>query len=102
MFSLFKIRNQSKKMGSSIVDQKHKHCNSNKPECPSSPDRVKHIVNLLELIESETKIAKEGIIDGARITWSDKLNVPESSISDKDALQGTIFLNEDYTIERIN
>ncbi len=102
MFPLFKIRNQGKKMGSSIVAQKHKHCNPNKPELPSPFDSVKHIVNALELMPSETKIAKAGIIDGARIAWSDKLNVPESSISDHTALQGIIFLNEDYTIERVN
>ena len=45
---------QGKKMGSSIVAQKHKHCNLNKPELPSSPDNVKHIVNVLELTPSET------------------------------------------------
>ena len=93
---------QGKEMGSSIVAQKHKHCNPNKPELPSSPDTVKHIVNALELTPSETEIAKAGVLDGARIAWSEKLNVPESSISDQTALQGIIFLNEDYTIERIN
>lgn len=93
---------QGKKMGSSIVAQKHKHCNPNKPELPSSPDTVKQIVNALELIPSETEIAKVGVLDGARIAWSDKLNVPESSISDQTTLQGIIFLNEDYTIERVN
>ena len=93
---------QGKDMGSSIVGQKHKHCNPNKPELPSSPDNVKHIINALELIPSETKIAKAGVLDGARIAWADKLNVPESSISDQTALQGIIFLNEDCTIERVN
>jgi hypothetical protein len=93
---------QGKEMGSSIVAQKHKHCNPNKPELPSSPDTVKHIVNALELIPSETEIAKAGVLDGARIAWSDKLNVPESSILDQTALQGIIFLNEDCTIERVN
>ena len=93
---------QGKDMGSSIVDQKHKHCNPNKPELPSSPDTVKHIVNALELIPSETEIAKAGVLDGARIAWADKLKVPESSISDQTALQGIIFLNEDFTIERVN
>ena len=53
-------------------------------------------------LPSETTIAKKGVLDGARIVWSDKLNVPESSISDQTALQGIIFLNEDYTIERVN
>ena len=93
---------QGKDMGSSIVGQKHKHCNPNKPELPSSPDNVKHIINALELIPSETKIAKTGVLDGARIAWADKLNVPESSISDQTALQGILFLNENYTIERVN
>ena len=93
---------QGKDMGSSIVGQKYKHCNPNKPELPSSPDNVKHIINALELLPSETKIAKTGVLDGARIAWADKLNVPESSISDQTALQGIIFLNEDCTIERVN
>ena len=93
---------QGKNMGSSIVGQKHKHCNPNKPELPSSSDNVKHIINALELTPSETGIAKAGVLDGARIAWADKLNVPESSISDQTALQGIIFLNEDCTIERVN
>jgi hypothetical protein len=93
---------QGKAMGSSIVAQKHKHCNPNKPELPSSPDNVKHIVNALELIPSETEIAKAGVLDDARIAWSKKLNVPESSISDQTAFQGIIILNEDCTIERVN
>jgi hypothetical protein len=93
---------EGKEMGSSIVAQKHKHCNPNKPELPSSPDTVKHIVNAIELIPSETEIIKAGVLDGAIIAWSDKLNIPESSISDQTALQGIIFLNEDCTIERVN
>ena len=93
---------QGKDMGSSIVGQKHKHCNPNKPELPSSSDNVKHIINALELIPSETEIAKGDVLDGARIAWADKLNVPESSISDQSALQGIIFLNEECTIERVN
>lgn len=93
---------QGKDMGSSIVGQKHKHCNPNKPELPSSFDNVKHIINALELLPSETEIAKAGVLDGARIAWADKKNVPESSISDQTALQGIIFLNEDCTIERVN
>jgi hypothetical protein len=93
---------QGKAMGSSIVGQKHKHCNPNKPELPSSFDNVKHIINVLELLPSETEIAKAGVLDGARIAWADKKNVPESSISDQTALQGIIFLNEDCTIERVN
>ena len=93
---------QGKNMGYSIVTQKHKHCNPNKPELPSSPNYVKHIINALELLPSEIEIAKAGVIDGARIAWAEKLNVPESSISDQSALQGIIFLNEDCTIERVN
>ena len=31
---------QGKEMGSLIVAQKHKHCNPNKPELPSSPDNT--------------------------------------------------------------
>ena len=93
---------QGKNMGSSIVAQKHKHCNPNKPELPSSSNNVKHIINALELTLSETVIAKAGVLDGARSAWADKLNVPESSISDQRALQGIIFLNEDFTIERVN
>lgn len=93
---------QGKDMGSSIVGQKHKHCNPNKLELPSSSDNVKHIINALELIPSETEIAKAGVLDGARIAWADKLNLPESSISDQSALQGIIFLNEECTIERVN
>lgn len=58
---------QGKNMGSSIVSQKHKHCNPNKPELPSSSDNVNHIINTLELIPSETEIAKAVILDGARI-----------------------------------
>ena len=65
-------------------------------------DNLKHIINALELIPSETEIAKAGVLDGARIAWADKLNVPESSISDQTALQEILFLNEDCTIERVN
>lgn len=96
------VYEQGKDMGSSIVDQKHKHCDPNKPKLPSSADNVKHIINALELIPSETKVAKTGVLDGARIAWADKLNVRESSISDQTALQEIIFLNEDCTIEREN
>jgi len=72
---------QGKAMGSSIVGQKHKHCNPNKPELPASPDNVKHIVNALEFVPSETEMAKAGLLDGARIAWAEKLDLPESSIS---------------------
>ena len=93
---------QGKGIGYSLVNQKHKHYNLNKFELPLSPNNVKHIINALELLPSETKIVKKGILYGARIAWADKLNVPESSISDQSALQGIIFLNEDCTIERVN
>ena len=93
---------QGKNIGSSIVRQKHKHCNPDKIELPSSPDNVKHIINTLELLPSETEIAKSGVLDGARIAWADQLNVPQSSISDQTALKGITFLNEKYTIERVN
>ena len=92
---------QGKKMGISIVNQKYKHCNPNKPDLPSSPDNVKHIINTLELLPSETEIAKAGVVDGAKVGWANKLNIPESSILDQSALQGIIFLNEDHTIERV-
>ena len=93
---------QGKNMGSSIVGQKYKHCNPDKPELPSSPDNVKHIINAIELLPSETNIAKKGILNGVRSALSDKLKVPESSISDQTALQGIIFLNKEYTIECVN
>lgn len=57
---------------------------------------------MIELSQEETNIAKVGILDGARMNWSEKLNVAESSISDETALQGVIFLNENWTIDRIN
>ena len=63
---------------------------------------MKHIINALELLPSETEIAKVGVLDGAKIAWADKKNVPERSISDQTALQGIIFLNKDCTIERVN
>ena len=43
------------------------HKNPNKLELPSSSDNVKHIINTLELIPSETEIAKAGVVDGAKI-----------------------------------
>lgn len=74
--------------------------NPNKPEeLPSPPDNLKHTVNALELIPSETEIAKVGVLNSARIAWSEKLNVFERSISAQTALPGIIFLNENYTIE---
>ncbi len=54
---------QSKDMGFSIVAQKHKHCNPNKRELPSSPENVKHIVNMIELSLDETHIAKAGVLE---------------------------------------
>jgi hypothetical protein len=61
-----------------------------------------HFVNAIELLPSETNTAKAGILDGARFRWADTLNVPESSISDQTALQGIIFINEDYRLPRVN
>ena len=96
------MSDQGKRTGFSIVGQKHKHCDPTKNELPSSPSNVKHVVNLLELLPIETEIAKTAVIDGARVAWADRLNIPESSVSDQTALQGIIFLNEDCTIERVN
>lgn len=93
---------QGKNTGYSIVNQKHKHCHPTLVERPYSPQNVKHIVNMIELSQEETNIAKVGILDGARMGWSEKLNVAESSISDETALQGIIFLNENLRIDRIN
>jgi hypothetical protein len=93
---------QGKKMSYSIVAQKHKHCNLSKPELPSSPDNVKHIINMLELLSSETTIAKSGVLDGVRNGWADKWNVPKISVSDETALKRILFLNEDVTMERTN
>jgi hypothetical protein len=56
------MHEQGKKMGYSIVAQKHKHCNPSKPELPSSPDNVKHIINTLELLSSETTIVKSDVL----------------------------------------
>jgi len=50
---------QGKTVGSSIVAQKQKHCNPNKGACPSLPNNIKHIINILELLPSETSIAKD-------------------------------------------
>ena len=83
---------QGKNMGYSIVSKKYKHCNPNKTELSSSPANVKHIINALELLPSERNIVKKGIIDGAKSALSDKLKVPESSISDQTALQEIIFM----------
>lgn len=71
-------------------------------ELPSSTDKVKYIINLLELTSSESEIAKLGILDVALNTWSNKLYIPKDYISDEIALQGIIFLNENFTIRRIN
>jgi hypothetical protein len=69
---------------------------------PSSLENVKHIINKLELLSSETTIVKTAVLDGARNGWADKLNVPEISISNETALKRIFFLNEDLTIECIN
>lgn len=96
------MHEQGYNSGLSVVKQKHKHCDPNKSEVPSSAMNVKHIINLLELTPSEQQIAKKSFTDGARLGWAKELNVPEHSISDSDALQGTIFLNEQITIKRID
>jgi hypothetical protein len=91
------VYEQGNGTGFSVVLQKYKHCNPSKVELPHSPDNVKHIINLLELLPNEKTIAKNAVIDGAKIGWAEKWNV-----SDETALQGILFLNEDFTIERIN
>jgi len=92
---------QSENLGISMVGQKYKHCNIDKVELPSGPHNVKHIVNTIELTNSETEIAIQGIIDGAKIGWAENLNLPTSSISDETALQGVTIINQDITIKRI-
>jgi hypothetical protein len=98
--NVMSMYDQGRNVGSSVV--KHKHCKANVPELPSSPDKVKHIINLIELTSSETQIAKIGILDGARDVWSSELDISKYDISDEIALQGIIFLNEHFTINRIN
>lgn len=93
---------QGKGTGYSIIVQKSKHCDSSIVERPSSPENVKHIVNAIELSLEKTHIAKTGLIEGAKKALADQLGVEKESISDKTALQGILFLNEEYTIERIN
>jgi hypothetical protein len=93
---------QGETTGYSIIVQKSKHCDSSIVKRPSSPENVKHIVNAIELSLEETHIAKTGLIEGAKKALADRLRVDKESISDKTALQGILFLNEDYTIERIN
>ena len=58
-------------------------------------------MNAIELSLEETHIAKTGLIEGSKKALADQLRVDKESISDKIALQGILFLNEDYTIERI-
>jgi hypothetical protein len=93
---------QGKNTGYSIILQKSKHCNPNMVELPSSPKNVKHIVNMIELSLDETNIAKGGLIEGAKEALAKQLRVDQASISDQIALQGILFLNENYTIERVN
>jgi hypothetical protein len=59
-------------------------------------------VNAIELSQEETHIAKTGLIEGAKKALANELGVEKKSITDKTALQGILFLNEDYMIERIN
>ena len=93
---------QGKDTGYSIILQKSKHCNRNIFEKPSLPENVKHIVNTIELSLEETRIAKLGTLEGAKKALAEQLKVAKESISDETALQGILFLNEEYTIERIN
>lgn len=93
---------QGEGTGYSIIVQKSKHCDSKIVERPSSPENVKHIVNAIELSQEETHIAKTGLIEGAKKALANELGVEKKSITDKTALQGILFLNEDYMIERIN
>jgi hypothetical protein len=73
-------------------------------ERPSGPENVehKHIVNFIELLQEETRIPKRGILEGAKRGLSEKLDVAKDLILDERALEGFLFLNEEYTIERRN
>ena len=53
-------------------------------------------------IATRTRIAKTGLIEGAKKGLADQLGVEKGSITDETALRGILFLNEEYTIERIN
>ena len=59
-------------------------------------------MNAIELSLEETHIAKTGLIEGAKRGIAEKLAIVQDSISDERALEGFLFLNEEYTIERIN
>jgi len=96
------MNEQGEGTGCSIIVQKYKHCDSNIFERPSSPENVKHIVNAIELSLEETRIAKRGLIEGAKKELAYQLGVEKGSITDETALRGILFLNEEYTIERIN
>ena len=85
-----------------MIVHKSKHCNSNTIEKASSPKNVKHIVNTIELSLKETHIAKLGVLEGTKVALAEQLKVPKEFISDQRALRGILFLNENYTIERIN
>jgi len=56
---------------------------------------------MIELSFKETQIAKNGFLEGAKAALANQTGVDKESISDETALQGIIFLNENYTIERI-
>ncbi len=57
---------------------------------------------MIELSLDETKIAKTGLMEGAKEALAEQLGVKKESISDERAFQGILFLNEKYTIEPIN
>ena len=92
---------QGRKAGLKLVAQKHKHCKPDVPALPASSRNVKHILNTIELSMDETARLKEGVLDGTRTAWAEKLGVDKSEVSDEIALQGVIYLNEEYTIPRV-
>ena len=61
-----KMYEQGKETGYSIILQKDKHCDPSIVEKPSMPENVKHIVNLIELFPNEVRVAKKGVLDGAK------------------------------------
>ena len=90
---------QGTNTGYSLTYQKSKHCNETAVERPSFPENVEHIVNVLELSTEEVPIVKDAILDGVEIALAEQRGVPKDSISDQDAYQGILFVNEHYTIE---
>ena len=70
---------QGKGTGYSIIVQKSKHCDSSSVERPSSPENVKHIVNMIELSLEETHIAKTGLIEDVKKVLADQLRFYKES-----------------------